>query len=520
MNKPKLSILTLALGMMSVLAFSACKDNPGAMDDPAPTVSTIALPDNAVNGETITGIPTGTYDLVFNVKGDQDNYMMTVGDHSCITTEMNADTWTSAMMPNITVTDGTIKLVGEPLSTTGTPTFSGIRLVQNNSGFQMIKGGDVSELTKEEDNNATYSSEGTADDCLSILKNNGMNMVRLRLFVNPGEEYVDTTDAKNPVSYRVPEGYQDEDDILSLAKRAKEQGMDIELTFNYSDYWADVTVQQVPKAWIAEAKTEGLVWDDESGKEVADTAKMTDFLVGKVSEYTKDILQKMVAQGTAPAYVSIGNETMNGMLYPYGAGTDAYNMSRMFKAGCDAVHAVCPEAKAMVHLNADYTKYTWFLGIMKQYAVNYDVIAMSYYPYWTAYSAESACDFAESIYSSFGKKVLFLETGFAWTNEAPAGNSFSNAQIKYNTPYKDMTQEAQRQFLFELTQEIYQAKDHCILGYCYWDPIYIDNKNCGWAQKKQEDGTWKDEPNVTFNSTLFDFSGKALPAFDAIKYNK
>jgi arabinogalactan endo-1,4-beta-galactosidase len=82
-----------------------------------------------------------------------------------------------------------------------------------------------------------------------------------------------------------------------------------------------------------------------------------------------------------------------------------------------------------------------------------------------------------------------------------------------------MTKEAQEHYIIELTQAINMSKDHCVLGYLYWDPIYLDRENCGWAEEKAGD-TWKVADNVTANSTIFDFNGKALPVFDAIKYNK
>ena len=69
-------------------------------------------------------------------------------------------------------------------------------------------------------------------DCIEILKNNGFNIVRLRLYNDPG----------NPdysPSNRLPAGISGPEDVLRLAKRAKQAGMQILLTFHYSDYWTN-----------------------------------------------------------------------------------------------------------------------------------------------------------------------------------------------------------------------------------------------------------------------------------------
>lgn len=99
-----------------------------------------------------------------------------------------------------------------------------------------------------------------------------------------------------------------------------------------------------------------------------------------------------------------------------------------------------------------------------------------------------------------------METGFAWNTTLEDG---SIGQIANNLPYMDMTPEAQRAFLLQLSEQIKSGSER-VLGYIYWDPIYIAAPNCGWKAG---------EKNVTGNSTLFDFDGKALPAWEAFKYN-
>ena len=63
------------------------------------------------------------------------------------------------------------------------------------------------------------------------------------------------------------------------------------------------------------------------------------------------------------------------------------------------------------------------------------------------------------------------------------------------------------------------ATDENILGYMYWDPIFVDQqvngtwiKTC-WAEKYDSSSDkWWEDGNVISNTTLFDFTGKPLKA--------
>ena len=190
-------------------------------------------------------------------------------------------------MRGIQVSDGTCRIV---LNNGENVEIKNLQLIKSEQDeFNLIKGGDISLLSYVEDNGGKYyNADGQTDDCLEILKRNGINLVRLRLYNDPGNKdfYPSNT---------LPAGYQDEADILRLAKRAKEKGMQIQLTLHYSDYWTNGSDQYKPHEW------ESL---DFAGLENA------------VYTYTSDILKKMAAQGTTPEYVSLGNEIQAGLLYP------------------------------------------------------------------------------------------------------------------------------------------------------------------------------------------------------------
>ena len=75
-------------------------------------------------------------------------------------------------------------------------------------------------------------------------------------------------------------------------------------------------------------------------------------------------MEQLKAQDTLPAYVSFGNETEGGLLFPYGATTEKGwpALGRFYSAGYRAVKEVSPDTQVIIHLadagNLDrYTHY-------------------------------------------------------------------------------------------------------------------------------------------------------------------
>ncbi|MDE6653605.1 MAG: arabinogalactan endo-1,4-beta-galactosidase, partial [Muribaculaceae bacterium] len=103
-------------------------------------------------------------------------------------------------------------------------------------------GGDISLLPEYERAGAQYKDhDGTpVAELLPFLHDQGMNAMRVRLFVNPSD-YKGADADKNAC--------QDLDYILPLCKRIKAAGFALMLDFHYSDTWADPAKQWTPKAW-------------------------------------------------------------------------------------------------------------------------------------------------------------------------------------------------------------------------------------------------------------------------------
>ncbi|VEI19401.1 Arabinogalactan endo-1,4-beta-galactosidase precursor [Serratia plymuthica] len=154
------------------------------------------------------------------------------------------------------------------------------------AGF--IKGVDISTLADVEQHGGKfYDQNNVQQDPLVILKHNGVNYVRLRLWVDPQDS------AGQPYGA----GNNNLATTLALAKRVKAQGMKLLLDFHYSDFWTDPGKQFKPKAW---------------DKMSYDQLKTT------IHDYTRDTIASFKQQGVLPDMVQIGNEINGGILWPEG----------------------------------------------------------------------------------------------------------------------------------------------------------------------------------------------------------
>ncbi len=163
---------------------------------------------------------------------------------------------------------------------------------------QKYVGGDISMLPKYEQAGVVYKDKNgnTVSDVIAFFKQEGLNAMRVRLFVDP------TQDNDKAVC-------QDLDYVKTLGKRIKDAGMQLLLDFHYSDTWADPGKQWTPDAW----------------KSLNDAD-----LANKVYEYTKDCLQQMKNAGAEPDMIQTGNEISYGMLWGTEAAVGNNNINRCY----------------------------------------------------------------------------------------------------------------------------------------------------------------------------------------------
>lgn len=384
--------------------------------------------------------------------------------------------------------------------------YDAISLIKVDEEYKLLKGGDLTMVNFIEDLGGAYYDEfGNKRDAFHILAENGFNFTRLRTHNNVGRDF---TSQSSP-NYFLPDGYQNTEDLLRSARRAKDVGMAIEVTLNYSDWWPNGANQEIPADW--NEAIEGLSED-----------AIIDKLESLIYDYTKEVMQALADQNTIPEYISLGNEMQFGILYPYGNVVNFENLARFLNAGYKAVKEVSSNTQVVLHLDqsGDDDRYFYFFDECEKYGVNYDIIGASYYPFWSNLSVESIIPWFSNLGEKYQKKILIMETGYNW-NSHTADKKVG--QLKHNGPEShESTPQGQKEFLDELFNGIRNVENNWVIGDLYWDPVMINHEGVGWAMVRgiEDDGSRDMALNNTIsNTTLFDFEGKALPALKAFRDN-
>lgn len=277
-----------------------------------------------------------------------------------------------------------------------------------------VRGADVGWLSQMEASGKLFRDrQGRPDDLLRILKDEGINGIRLRVWVDPKD------------------GWCGKADVVKTAVRARRMGFRIMIDFHYSDSWADPGQQTKPAAWSSHS---------------------IESLKNDVASHTVDVLKTLRDSGVAPEWVQVGNETNDGMLWEEGrASKNMANFAALVQSGSKAVKSVFPEAKVVVHISNgfDNSLFRWIFDGLKKNGVEWDVVGMSLYPEpdtWRDQEARCASNMKDMV-ARYGKKVMISEVGMGWT----AADS-AYALIK------------------KLQADVASLPDASGLGVFYWEP--------------------------------------------------
>jgi arabinogalactan endo-1,4-beta-galactosidase len=354
-----------------------------------------------------------------------------------------------------------------------------------------IFGADLSYVNQIEDHGGIYKLDNTNADPFATFAQKGTSMVRVRIWHNPDWVY-DVYDNTSPL-------YSGYDDVEKTIQRAKENGMQVNLDFHYSDNWADPEKQAPPKAW-------------------ANITSIT-VLADSVYNYTYATLDKLQQKNLLPEMVQIGNETNCGIMHTSTNSTfpklsvcdnNWANFGTVVRAGIKAVRDI--EAKynktisVALHVADPKNLEWWFDGVIgKANVKDFEIIGFSYYPLWhTTISYANLPALVSRLKTKYNRKLVILETAYPYTKEA---NDNYNNLFGSQTPIAGFafTPEGHRAFLIDLTQKM---KDAGCSGIMYWEPAWIT------SQMKDQWGTGSAWENCTF----FNYSGNATNAFDYMQY--
>lgn len=278
----------------------------------------------------------------------------------------------------------------------------------------IVKGADMSWLSQMEASGYKfYNSAGAQQDCMQILKNKGINAIRLRAWVNPSNGWCNTAD------------------VVTKALRAQKLGMKIMIDFHYSDSWADPGKQTKPAAWVN-----------------LDFATLNSTL----STYTVSVMTELKSNGITPEWVQVGNETNDGMLWENGrASTNMANFAALVTSGYNAVKLVSSTTQVIVHLANGYDNalFRWMFDGLKANGAKWDIIGMSLYPSttnWQTYNSQ-CLDNMNDMVTRYNTPVMIVEVGMDASQPTIC-----------------------KSFLTDLISRVKSVKNNEGLGVFYWEP--------------------------------------------------
>jgi arabinogalactan endo-1,4-beta-galactosidase len=316
-----------------------------------------------------------------------------------------------------------------------------------------VKSADMSFLPVE-DCQGTCSQFRTAigqptEDALAILASYGVNTVRIRTWVNPvgDQTYANLTGT------------------AALAKRVVAHGLKVWLDFHYSDTWADPGHQYKPAAW--------------------DLLSMPQ-LLATVYNYTSQVMQLLIAQGTTPLLVQIGNEIDPGMLWaatgaPCNTGGDILapcsdnwsTFGGLVYAGIRAVRAATNDSLVLIHTSKGSKLsqpggvdgiISYYTSIAANATDDFDGIGLSYYPHWGAGNTTDLAQLQQLLDAFPDKWVVLAETAYPYAGDATPGSQFpwtKNGQMEY------------------LQSVLSEAQEGGASGISWWGTEYVNGSGAG-----------------------------------------
>jgi len=296
-------------------------------------------------------------------------------------------------------------------------------------------------------------------DFLKILKDNGVNTLRLRLWVQPNGRHC---------------GFEE---VRQFSKTLKNYGFKVWLTLHYSDTWADPGHQVVPKQW--QGRSFAAVGDS-------------------VYAYTEKAIREI-----DPNFIQIGNEINSGFLHPYGTiSGNNQDFIALLQRASTAIRKNSNHCKIILHY-AGIDGAAWFYNAVA--SVDYDIIGLSYYPIWHGKSLQALKATFQDLRTAHNKAVVVAETAYPFTLD---WNDWTNNIVGLDAqlilPDYPATGLGQKAFVQQVKKTVLEIDGG--LGFCYWGGELI-----AWKGDQSTQGS------VWENQALFDFENVALPVLSVFR---
>ena len=301
-----------------------------------------------------------------------------------------------------------------------------------------------------------WKDAGQPLDVLAMLKNHGVNMIRLRPSSAPPYSNPSQSGCSGNACYAETDA-QD----LDLAKRSKNLGLSVELTLLFDGG----SSTSVPPAWASDSLPQ---------------------LQTDIYNYVKGEIMTYRQAGVMPDLVAIGNEVDTGFLGSIGSPTGAdfggfaslqvQALQAVADAAADtSIGPAVPPPLTCIHITPAWNL-TQFFTLANSNGIKYDAICQSYYPFFhgpltDAQAAQSnpqsqpvEQDVLVDASNNIGKPIFIIETG----------EHYENGDDSNDPWYTPPSVAEQQQFLLDL-QEVQEGLPNNLgMGIEYWDPAGVN----------------------------------------------
>jgi len=366
-----------------------------------------------------------------------------------------------------------------------------------------IRGVDIGSIIAQEKSGVVYYNfDGEPQDIFQTLFDAGVNLVRIRIWNDPFDEFGNGFGGGN----------NDVATAIEIGQRATNHGMGVQLNFHYSDFWADPGKQQSPRAW------EGL-----------DLTQRAEALY----DFTYESVRQIIEAGVDVWQVQIGNETNNSM-----AGVIGWDQKiPLFRAGSEAVRSIDSEIQIVIHFTNPENPNNFMTAArrLQSGGVDYDIFGASYYPFWHG-TLENLTTVLSDVANEFDVDVMVVETSYVYTAEDGDGhpNIVPNDTQVLNYPISVQGQASAIRDVFQAVADVGERG----LGVIYWEPAWIpvgpaydlennrllwERYGSGWASSfaavydPNDAGYWYGG-SAWDNQALFDFTGRPLASLNIFNY--
>lgn len=342
-------------------------------------------------------------------------------------------------------------------------------------GAPFVKGADVSFLDAIDSRGGRYFERGVSRDCLEILRDHGIDLIRLRIWNDPLL------------------GFSDLERTVAMGQRVKRAGMQFLLDFHYSDTWADPGKQTKPAKW------RGLGFEE---------------LRQALYSYSKDVIRALAEAGAAPDIVQVGNEITQGFLWDDGRVGGVFDtpaqwqkLAQLLRAAIAGIHdgaGAGARPRIMIHIDrgGDNQGARWFFDRLLGQGVEFDMIGLSFYPWWHGTLDRAAANMVD-LARRYQKDIMVVETAYPWTLDEKDGHPNIVRRADQLHPGYPASVDGQAAFLRDLIGVVRGLPDDRGRGVVYWEPEYISLPQLGGSP-------WE-------NLTLFDFEASALASLDVFR---